>query len=139
MWVKFYEDEAKPLHELMTNAVREQGATLLIPDLQRPYVWQASKIILLVDSLIRGWPFGNLLLWKVKSDQYSTIPSRPFWKIVDRTGESEGTQISSATPPNDFYMVLDGQQRLQSLLLAFGGENWGIKQSDRDWAKDFEI
>lgn len=30
MRVKFYEDEAKPLHELMSNASREQGATLLI-------------------------------------------------------------------------------------------------------------
>jgi len=37
-------------------ASKAEGATLLIPDLH------------LVDSLIRGWPFGTLLTWKVKAD-----------------------------------------------------------------------
>jgi hypothetical protein len=30
-------------------------------------------------------------------------------------------------------MVLDGQQRVQSLLLAFGGDGWGFKLLDRKW------
>jgi hypothetical protein len=30
-------------------------------------------------------------------------------------------------------MVLDGQQRVQSLLLAFGGDGWGSKLPDRQW------
>ena len=34
-------------------------------------------------------------------------------------------------------MVLDGQQRLQSLLLAFAGDNWGFKMEDRHWRADF--
>ena len=29
------------------------------------------KVILLIDSLFRGWPFGSLLLWEVKSDSFS--------------------------------------------------------------------
>ncbi|WP_410477861.1 DUF262 domain-containing protein [Myxococcus sp. MxC21-1] len=29
-----------------------------MPDLQRPYVWTPNQVTLLVDSLLRGWPFG---------------------------------------------------------------------------------
>jgi hypothetical protein len=36
-------------------------------------------------------------------------------------------------PPGAFQMVLDGQQRIQSLLLALGGDAWGFKLFDRDW------
>jgi len=36
-------------------------------------------------------------------------------------------------PPAQYHMVLDGQQRLQSLLLALGGDGWGFKLEDRDW------
>jgi len=35
-------------------------------------------------------------------------------------------------------MVLDGQQRLQSLLLALGGDGWGFKMEDRDWAEELQ-
>src|ERR1700694_1590410 len=33
-------------------------------------------------------------------------------------------------------MILDGQQRVQSLLLAFGGDEWGFKLTDKDWYED---
>ncbi len=35
-------------------------------------------------------------------------------------------------------MVLDGQQRVQSLLLALGGDAWGFKLEDRDWAWELQ-
>ena len=36
-------------------------------------------------------------------------------------------------------MVLDGQQRLQSLLLAFLRDNWGFKLYDREWSDVLEL
>jgi hypothetical protein len=36
-------------------------------------------------------------------------------------------------PPAQYHMVLDGQQRVQSLLLALGGDDWGFKLDDRNW------
>ena len=36
-------------------------------------------------------------------------------------------------PPAEFQMVLDGQQRVQSLLLALRGDSWGFRLLDRDW------
>ena len=61
-----YADQHRLLKELLATAGKSEDATLLIPDLQRPYVWLPSQVVLLVDSLIRGWPFGTLLTWKVK-------------------------------------------------------------------------
>ncbi|MDD9965551.1 MAG: DUF262 domain-containing protein [Myxococcales bacterium] len=132
--MKIYDEGSEHLHEILKAASAETGATLLVPDLQRPYVWSPSQVTLLVDSLLRGWPFGTLLLWSVKKEDLATIPSRPFWRIADRTGEFEDAQVGKSNPPAKFRMVLDGQQRLQSLLLAFAGDGWGFRLLDKEWS-----
>lgn len=128
-----YADQHRPLKELLATAGKSEDATLLIPDLQRPYVWLPSQVVLLVDSLIRGWPFGTLLTWKVKPDDPARDLARSIWRVVDRTAEDDGQLISMKNPPATFQMVLDGQQRVQSLLLALGGDGWGFKLLDRQW------
>ncbi len=106
----------------------------VIPDLQRPYVWSPKQVIMLIDSLFRGWPFGSLLAWRVPDlNENEGIPNRPFWGIVDRTGVNNGQAVSKRNPPAEYLMVLDGQQRLQSLLLALGDDMWGFKMMDSDW------
>lgn len=128
-----YVDQHCELSELLSRANNDQGATLLIPDLQRPYVWSPRQVVLLVDSLIRGWPFGTFLTWKVKKDDPVRELARPFWKVVDRTDGDGAEQVSKKNPPASFQMVLDGQQRIQSVLLAVCGDGWGFKLFDRDW------
>jgi uncharacterized protein with ParB-like and HNH nuclease domain len=114
------------------------GATVLIPDLQRPYVWTPNQVTLLIDSLIRGWPFGTLLLWKVNHHELEGIPFRPFWTVVNRTADANGTQVTQMNPPASYHMVLDGQQRVQSLLLALGGDDWGFTLEDREWIEEMK-
>src|SRR5690242_3414066 len=128
-----YSDQHRPLKELLAAAGKSEDATLLIPDLQRPYIWDPNQVVILVDSLVRGWPFGTLLMWKVKQDDPARGLARSFWKVVDRTGQEDGQPISMKHPPAAFHMVLDGQQRVQSLLFAFGGDGWGFKLLDRVW------
>ncbi len=126
-----YSDQHCALKDLLGRA--SENATLLIPDLQRPYVWSPSQVVALVDSLVRGWPFGTLLTWRVKPDDPARDLARPFWEVVDRTDEEDGQLIGMMHPPAPFQMVLDGQQRVQSLLLAFGGDGWGFRLLDRQW------
>ncbi len=128
-----YSDEHQTLKDLLASAGKHDNATLLIPDLQRPYVWSPMQVVVLLDSLVRGWPFGTLLTWKVKPDDPARELARAFWRLIDRTGPDEGEPISTKHPPATFRMVLDGQQRVQSLLLALGGDGWGFKMLDRDW------
>ena len=119
-------------HLFLEQAGSAEGATLLIPDLQRPYVWSPLQVMYLVDSLVRGWPFGSLLLWSVSDEDVAKMPSRPFAPAIDRTGGNNGV-VPAGRAPAAFRMVLDGQQRVQSLLLAFGGDSRGFKLTDRDW------
>jgi hypothetical protein len=128
-----YSDQHSILKELLAMAGKGEDAILLIPDLQRPYVWQPNQVIVLIDSLIRGWPFGTLLTWQVRPDDAARELARSFWRVVDRTNDDEGQPISMRNPPAKFHMVLDGQQRVQSLLLALGGDGWGFKLFDRQW------
>ncbi len=130
---QIYDQEAEELHLLLNKAANQDGATLVIPDLQRPYVWTPHQVSLLLDSLIRGWPFGTLLLWRVEHEEKRNIPSRAFWKIVDRIEDDSGHVLLEGQPPTTYRMVLDGQQRVQSLLLATHGDNWGFKLCDKDW------
>lgn len=125
---------------LMRAGGSNEGATLLIPDLQRPYRWKPNQIVALLDSLLRGWPFGTLLVWDIgmvkEMGGAEIIPSRPFWSHVDRTTGAAGKTYAPAAVPASFLMVLDGQQRLQSLLLATWGADSGFKLRDGEWLAD---
>ena len=55
----------------------------------------------MIDSLIRGWPFGPLLLWKVNHQDLEGISFRPFWTVVKRMGEENGAQVLQMNPPGE--------------------------------------
>jgi hypothetical protein len=133
-----YAEKSETLYELLDRARSDDGATVLIPDLQRPYVWMPNQVALLIDSMIRGWPFGTLLMWKIGQGEIQNIPHRQFWRVVDRTQDGSESAVSRKDPPATYHMVLDGQQRVQSLLLALGGDSWGFKLEDRDWAEELQ-
>lgn len=52
--------------------------------------------------------------------------------VVDRSAGIT-KDVLQRQEPAKYRMVLDGQQRVQSLLLAFGGDGWGFKLEDRAW------
>jgi hypothetical protein len=134
-----YDSKRESLSEIVDRAT--VNATYVIPDLQRPYVWTPRQVTMLVDSLFRGWPFGSLLLWEVKPNCFKEnegIPHRAFWQEVDRTGGDDETAGHVLGQPATYQMVLDGQQRVQSLVLALGGDQWGFKLFDSEWALDLQ-
>jgi hypothetical protein len=129
----------KFLNEFLEEIV-DINTNVVIPDLQRPYIWNPQQVILLVDSIFKKWPFGSLLCWNVKKTNASDfIPNRPFWEevvsknIPKNVKDSKKTSINKS--PNSYLMILDGQQRMQSLLLALGGESWGFTLTDKEWKK----
>lgn len=78
---------------------------LRLPEMQRGYVWRATRVRDLMDSLYRGYPSGVILAWETDD----TIETRDF------AVESKGT---SAQNP---LLLLDGQQRLTSLAAVLRG------------------
>ncbi len=91
---------------------------LVLPAIQRSFVWSGSKITALFDSIFRGYPFGTLLFWNTRE----AIQYRDF--IRDWSDDLRYTLKQKAAGSRS-TMVLDGQQRLQSLYLGLHGTHRG--------------
>ena len=92
----------------------------LLPAFQRDFVWSAEQIEKLFDSLMKGYPISSMLFWKVKG---GTKTDFRFYKFLSAFIQYH--RICNDPIPtdniNDFYAVLDGQQRLTSLYIGLCG------------------
>ncbi|MBK7381714.1 MAG: DUF262 domain-containing protein, partial [Flavobacteriales bacterium] len=52
----------QPLIESLLSWVKE--GEIAIPEIQRPFVWDKSKVRDLMDSIYRGYPVGYIITWK---------------------------------------------------------------------------
>lgn len=86
-------------HSIFTLLGFIEGKKILIPEIQRPFVWSPSKVRDLMDSLYRGFPVGYIITWL-----------NPNVKGKDGS-LSLGKQI-----------IIDGQQRLTALTAALAGK-----------------
>jgi uncharacterized protein with ParB-like and HNH nuclease domain len=92
-----------------------------LPNIQRPFVWSEEQMCRLFDSIMREYPISTLLIWKTKS----TIHRRKF---IDNFKREMLTHLSEFYVPEDDKkkcLVLDGQQRLQSLYIGLMGSYEG--------------
>lgn len=100
------------------NNSEEQGG-LWLPYIQRKFVWDADQIEALFDSIMREYPIGTLLIWKTKEK----IKIRKF--MDNYTSQIRTTHLYSPPSNKQKLLVLDGQQRLQSLFIALKGSYEG--------------
>lgn len=121
----------KTIQELLTDASKGK---ICIPNIQRPYVWEPRQLAQLVDSLMHGWPCGNLLLWQVESKNQKVFLARPF--VLDIHEEDTGDSKISSENLEYSSLILDGQQRVQSLILAFAKDSQGYCTSAKKWNAD---
>lgn len=87
---------------------------IVLPAIQRDFVWEEERITKLFDSIMRGYPLGIVLLWET----YLDIKYREFEN--DYQSEAKYT-FKDNTGNKRIKLVLDGQQRLQSLFIALNG------------------
>lgn len=134
-----YENKTLSIYDIL-EAAREKK--LAIPAIQRPYVWQPAQLARYVDSLMHGWPCGSLLFWNTSRQNVFTV--RKFAKEYC-TDEAQATkedlqhQIVGVDGSEEIkyeLLVLDGQQRIQSLMLAFAEESKGYLASTKEWKFD---
>lgn len=82
-------------HPIETLLTWVKSGEIAIPEIQRPFVWEATKVRNLLDSLYQGYPVGYLVSWR-----------NPTVKLKDGT-PSAGKRI-----------LIDGQQRVTALMAA---------------------
>ncbi|MCQ2889745.1 DUF262 domain-containing protein [Helicobacter pylori] len=123
------------LDKTIKEVVDELNVRYFLPDIQREYVWlkkaDEKKIEQLFDSILRGYPIGSFLFWKLskediaKSDeQDSDKLNFQLYKFItnydERKPHNEKIHIEQIKR-DDLYIVLDGQQRLTSLYIGLKG------------------
>ena len=83
------------LFETILTLVKSQE--IAIPEIQRPFVWNAIKVRDLIDSLYQGYPIGYLIAWQ-----------NPNVRLKDGT-VSEGKKV-----------LIDGSTKITALTVANG-------------------
>jgi len=99
---------------LITVLNQIKGEEIVLPAIQRDFVWEEDRIVKLLDSIMRGYPIGLALLWET----YQDLQYRVFVKDF-KTGQTHTFHENSKK--RRIKVVLDGQQRLQSLFIALYG------------------
>jgi hypothetical protein len=84
---------------------------LRLPEMQRRYVWRSTRVRDLIDSLYRGYPSGAILLWETDE----AVPLQEM-AVTQQTNPYQSTRL-----------LLDGQQRLTSLLAVIRGESVKVR------------
>jgi len=85
-------------HPIETLLTWVKSGEIAIPEIQRPFVWEATRVRNLLDSLYQGYPVGYLIAWR-----------NPTVKLKDGTA-SAGKRI-----------LIDGQQRVTALMASLLG------------------
>jgi Protein of unknown function DUF262 len=91
---------------------------VVLPAIQRDFVWDAQQSERLLDSVMRGYPIGIALLWET----YADIQYRLF--VKDHRPGTLPTFVENRRQ-HRLKVVLDGQQRLQTLYVALFGTREG--------------
>ena len=107
----------KPIKSLVDSFLTGE---ILLPDIQRKYVWTKAKARDLIDSIYKGYPSGSILLRKIGA------PARTRRAAVAQTRASSGR-----------LLLLDGQQRLTSLAAVLRGKS--VRTSVRGRIKNEKI
>ena len=100
-----------------------KNRNMLLPDIQREYVWVIEDIEKLFESIVDDYPIGACIFWKTtrntinkeKPNLYYFI--RKFAKGITRNEKAP----EFFNEESDYYIVLDGQQRITSLNIALYG------------------
>jgi hypothetical protein len=110
-----------PIRKIVSylNDDEADGGGFWLPNIQRPFVWSEEQIGRLFDSIMREYPISTLLAWKTKE----VVHHRRF--IDTYRSDIRLTHYKMPDNSRTKLLVLDGQQRLQSLFIGLRGSHSG--------------
>lgn len=104
------------VYDLVRNANRD----LYLPAIQRELVWGTDRIERLFDSIMCDYPIGSFLYWRVDNEHKGDWPIYEFVRDFD-TDNPHNDLANLAGVTRDINLVLDGQQRITSLIIGLKG------------------
>jgi uncharacterized protein with ParB-like and HNH nuclease domain len=113
----------------VAKIIDQINRTYFLPAIQRPYVWEPDQIVALFDSLLKGYPISSFLFWELRHENRRNWE---IYKFVEQFRYGEVHNEEADPDGRDFVLVLDGQQRLTSLLIGLRG-SYTIKLKHKRW------
>lgn len=116
--------------EPIAVAINRMNRQYFLPAIQREFVWKPEQIVQLFDSILRGYPISSFLFWELKPE------NREKWQVYQFLERAQygGTHnaLASTDGVTTLSLVLDGQQRLTSLLIGLKG-TYVMKKKYKRW------
>lgn len=97
-----------------------EDSKMYLPALQRKFVWDKPQIATLFDSIMRNYPIGTFLFWKLKNDVANGYVFYEFLREYNQLEPYNKRKEGNFLKP-EIIGVLDGQQRLSSIYIALQG------------------
>lgn len=99
------------------SVIDDVNRSYFLPAIQRPFVWSTAQVVMLFDSLLKGYPISSFMFWAVEEETKAELRCYRFIEnfrpeMMNEPTSAEGRQV---------VLVLDGQQRLTSLLIGLRG------------------
>lgn len=97
--------------------------TMVLPDIQREYVWTYLEVENLFESIVDDYPVGSCIMWKTTRTILNKEKPNLYYFLRDFTkGKSKNEKAPEFfSDESDYYIVLDGQQRITSMNIALYG------------------
>ena len=140
-----YETGSISLSQMLDSLGNDRNGDFSSPDFQRAYVGNPIQVVELLDTVFHGWPLGAFLFARMPNSGTVSC-SRPLYRkirssLAERNGKlrldiQEIEYTSQPVEPGIGHtLILDGRQRLQSLLLALSKTYQGLELRECDWLR----
>ena len=137
IWEKYHGKRFSNSNTIKNAIDKIHTREFLIPAIQRKFVWKSFQIEMLFDSILRGYPINSFMFWKISDPQIKS--GFKFYEFLTdfRERYNENNKDINTVAVNDFFAIIDGQQRLTSLYIGLRG-SYAYKIPRKWWADDEE-
>lgn len=113
--------------EYSTQTIKEligdiKKGRVVLPAIQRNFVWPEEKVYHLFDSLMRDYPIGTFLFWEIDDEAFSNYVFNTFIQNYDEQKGKMQRGDRANIHYTDYKAVLDGQQRITSIYIGTCGK-----------------
>jgi hypothetical protein len=116
--------------ETVALAMGRINRQYFLPAIQREFVWKTEQIVQLFDSIMRGYPISSFLFWELKPE------NRDKWQVYEFLEKAHyggaHNELANTDGVTSLSLVLDGQQRLTSLMIGLRG-TYTVKKKYKRW------
>lgn len=118
-------------HTIQKTLEQIHRRELVLPAIQREFVWRPEQICRLFDSIMQGFPFGTFLYWRAEPENSGNFKFFGFVQDYHQRDQPHCPPLGDMSG-HQLTAVLDGQQRLTALYIGLRG-SMALKQPRKWW------